>query len=562
MEYCFDGGTKIFLGFEELVNKEKRERFETKDCSFEYVIYSVKEHKYAEIYNFYTTNTVINFPTTILSVPILYISVSSKMEERGKDIKKLVIGGNIIHINRITKCLINLESIEITNNYDGLKESVLNFVRLSKYSKNDVSLLIPNKYDLMVKNKCVLSNDGKELFFWIGKKEKLIIPDTVETIHTSAISNGLRITDEIIWPKNLIKIEDRAITMSSLDFFKQHQYPKTLQYAGDCCFLSCLNNPERAPIYVKNGELFISNNIEELSDGLVFKIIANKVSPTKNFVYKNGLLLSKDGKILYAAISEYNAETEIIIPATVNKVSKHAFKNKRKLKRIFIHDPSLIESCIFSESDQQVSIVTNKPKKTINKGNQSYSKDEVRESISYYYSFLEKNGLLELFEVLDKYVLLIRDKKGNLYEDFDTFTKELKRNFKSIRLNFTNLRNDLNSQKNPCEFVDVEFKSCFDDINLLEFVWEMLIKNGVIACGKDFNDTISSQSLFEYINSDDFDGADSEPTSEIFIIHHNEMGRNALLICDMSNIPSKFIGDYLICKSTHAKYYIQIINYC
>ncbi len=565
---------KSYIG-QEFTNANRKQPGSLNGCKFDYVFCEQNGFEWAELYYLYTDLEKVVFPTRYLGKPVLYISLHSSMEKRAKPIKEIVVGGSILNISRITKLLTNLEKITITEDVSLPLDSILFYLRLSQYSKNNIKYEFPKSLGLIIKDKCILSYDEKELYSWLGKNEDIVIPQSVEIMHESSLPKTVKSTDKIVWPKKLKVVEDRAFVMSGIDFYKHHQFPKTIEFAGDCCFLCSYDYYKNAPVYVEKDKLFITNNISELSESLVAKIVANNVAPSKNFIYKDGLLLSKDGTILYKAISKLNAEKEIIVPVGVERVYRYAFKLKNNLHSIVINNSDLVKYCVFDERvKNKVKIVgekTSKSKKPTFKNTTSESK----QSLESFNRFLEKNELDLVFIDSSKYEFIVRKEDGSDYADFDELMNVLRKKIKPINLNLTSVREKLNSPKLVENMtLSFEFSQCFNPyLYLSDFVLYMLTKNKILpkedSESSKNNDSASrllyvkkfDKALIDYVNSKDFDGVADNVSSNIYIIHDKEMSANALAIFDMSNLPSKFFDGNDVYKTTKANYYIGIISY-
>ena len=186
-----------------------------------------------------------------------------------------------------------------------------------------------------------------------------------------------------------------------------------------------------------------------------------------------------------------------------------------------------------------------------------------KKSLFLFYDFLFQNGLTELFEKSKEFSFLLYNKDCIEYASFDELIDEILKNIKPIEINFRKLRKSINSNPSDdmLDYVAL-FSDCFGENQyLFEFFYQMLIMNGIIKSGRDFHDRVSMISLRDYINSEDFDGVSNNVSSPVYVIHLEEMRSTALMICDMSNLPSKFFGDYLVCQSKNKRYYIQLVNY-
>ena len=563
------GKIRPYVG-QDLLNASRKQPGSLDGYKFDYVVCEQDDFEWVELYFLYTDLEKIVFPTSYLGKPVLFISLHGLMEKRAKPIKEIVVGGSILNVTRITKLLTNLEKITIADNASLPLDSVLFYLRLSQYSKNVIKYELPKSLGLIVKDKCLLSNDEKELYSWLGKNEDVVIPQSVEIMHESSLPKTVRITDKIVWPKKLRVVEDRAFVMSALDFYKHHQFPKTVEFAGDCCFLSAYDYYKNAFVYVTKDKLYIADNIKDLSEGLVAKIIANSVAPCKNFSYKDGLLLSKDGTVLYKAISKLNAEKEIVIPASIKRVYRSAFKLKSNLRSVVVNDPDLVKDCIYDERVKgKVKIVSEKTKEK-KKPSIKNTASESKQSLMDFYKFLEKNELDLMFVDSLKYEFLLKKEDGSDYRDFDELMSVISKKIKPIKLNLTNVRGELNSPKLVKDIpLSYEFMQCFNPHSYLgDFAIFMLTENGVLP-KEDEEDTIEysayvkefDKALRDYVNSEDFEGVANDPSSNIYIIHHEEMGEAALAIFDMSNLPSKFFSKDLVYKTIKNNYFIAIISY-
>lgn len=515
--------------------------FENNCYKFKYSEQKCKNIEYIVIDDFIPLNNEITFPTTINNKPVVGIRFSNSSDLKPDFITKITIGGNLLELSRFSKVFENLEAVDILDNLDIKKENLYDLLRYARYSKRKCSFSIPKKFNINQKNDCLLIDNDKTLIFWYGKDNKLVIPDSVEKLSENSITGKQKLNFQIIWSKNLKIVEDRAITINTIDFLKYHKFPETIEYAGDCCILGgTLPQRVNALVYEEKSKLIIADNVKELSNNLVRQIFATEAGKYKNFIYSNGLLMSKDKKILYLAFSEKDAEKEIIIPDSIEKILPYAFFRKRYLKTIVTKDSAMFTKCCFDfhvQNNINFSVIGEKKHKNIN----IYTKKESELSLKEFEKYLKSLCLSSIVKVNA--------------ENFDDFIKEIETITKPINLNFMNLRRDMKEMRDFKIFADTEFMSCCEDnYDLYLYFVSSLQKNGI------FHDDIdNSDNLIKFIQSNDFDGVSSDLTSNIYLIKNDKFGRKALIIGDTRNIPKAFISKNIF-KSTKSTFFADFFD--
>ena len=171
------------------------------------------------------------------------------------------------------------------------------------------------------------SREGTEGQLQRAKKiKKIILPDTIKEIREYAFS-GLRGLKSIELPESLTTIGRNAFSYTSI---RKMHFPSNLTSIGEGLFYyrSCLEDIN-IPAKLKDG-------VAELA-----RAVSRSTVPWKSFTVskknpyykvKKGLLLSKDGKTLYAAVTP---KKNIRIPDSVKTIDEYAFW-KLSLKSVYL----------------------------------------------------------------------------------------------------------------------------------------------------------------------------------------------------------------------------------
>ena len=562
-------------------DKEERRPFfkkgQTETCSFDYLVCHYEGYEWVEIYDLYATSEHVKFPTVVEDKPVVYISMPMFVDKRNV-IKSIEIGGNLFIIHRLDRAVSSLREIIISSDVELPLDVIIDYLRLASYSEEQVSYQLPDKLDLKIQNNCIISKDEKELYYWFGHNEKdIVIPENVEIIHEHTFPRKLKRVENIIWPKHLKVLDDHAFSLFNFEFFKMFELPDTIEYAGDSCFLAHPKEEHHlSPVYVDdNNVLHIASSVRDLSDKLVAIMHANDVAPTKNFVHKDGLLMSKDETVLYKVISKKNNEKKITVPYTVKRICRHAFCDLGILQKVRVVDTSLMTHCLFyPDPELDVKIELYKvPSHLLS--NENNSLEESVLSLKEFQAFLSKKGLKNIFNNSEKFSFLLKKENGEPYQNFDELIDALKDKVQAVRINVARIRKDLKRRKlSPQISRSVEFCEAFEDYSFLgDFFLSMLEENKVVPPQNYYTDTSGSESeiekqiflydkaLINYVYSKDFDCLCQEYSSDIFIIHSDEMSKQALIICDMAKLPKKCLGQYLICKTKTTNYFVQLVPY-
>ena len=263
-------------------------------------------------------------------------------------LKRLVLPAHLKKIDtKVLNDMYNLKEIEISEDADNyvIKDKIL----LSKDGKQLI-YLFKNEKDITlpegIETICSYS------FRSGGSIEKVVMPDSVETIEKNAMS-GMYSLKQIEFSKNLKVIENSAFGSASLEnivlpesvktlgsYLFEIEYPQNeliipdgVESIGDSCFYSY---DQQHPI--KDGVIHIGKNTQihySSFDGLLYDSFdLNKDNPY--YSVKDGFLLDKQGKKLILCPS--NITGTIKVPEGVEELGSGCFRAAHGVRDIYLPD--------------------------------------------------------------------------------------------------------------------------------------------------------------------------------------------------------------------------------
>ena len=103
--------------------------------------------------------------------------------------------------------------------------------KASIYIDNPIITISEENDECTVKNGCITSANGKEIYYYISNASKVKISDDVEKIHAAAFYN--KDVKQVTFGKSIKEIGDRAFQNTNI---KKVKFPKTLKKVGEYAF--------------------------------------------------------------------------------------------------------------------------------------------------------------------------------------------------------------------------------------------------------------------------------------------------------------------------------------
>lgn len=103
--------------------------------------------------------------------------------------------------------------------------------KASVYTGNPIITIAEGNDKCTVKNGCITSGNGKEIYYYISNASKVKISDEVEKIHGAAFYN--KAVKQVTFGKSIKEIGDRAFQNTDV---KTVKFPKTLKKVGEYAF--------------------------------------------------------------------------------------------------------------------------------------------------------------------------------------------------------------------------------------------------------------------------------------------------------------------------------------
>lgn len=273
--------------------------------------------------------------------------VPSDLHNKVGKIKKIVLPSTLKQISM--NCFSNVQDGKIINIPKNVTKYVVGQFTQAKWKKITIS---PKNPKLKVKNGCLLSKNGKEVYGIVQKRKKIYIPDTVNVIDTGILEDGVADgdyngADTIIIPQSVKLIRGSSLNTRKPVTIKIDKGNK--RYAVKDGSVYSKKTGRLVAGYVKNGVLSIPNT--------VFKI----TEPG----YLGGMYIKK-----------------IIVPSSVKKMES-IFLSPEQITFVFkgATPPKLTSEELMSFSTKIVVYVPKKYKSVYDKwlaNSEDYGKKEVR----------------------------------------------------------------------------------------------------------------------------------------------------------------------------------------